>query len=174
MGKNIEMEFENENGTANTWWAGMVTQYNPTNDQYAAFFPSDHTSRQMIKTIALFPRTLTYALYNSSNSTQWWVPTHWYTSHLSFFSWKLILSVQGRLSLHFTSYVMWYAMATFINLTFITHFCDGTRNISYAGVHHEIHMYKVVIGLAGSRAIRLGKGQGQCWMHMHAHYVYSM
>ena len=31
------MEFENENGTANTWWAGMVTQYNPTNDQYAAF-----------------------------------------------------------------------------------------------------------------------------------------
>ena len=45
------MEFENENGT---WWAGMVTQYNPTNDQYAAFFPSDHTSRQMIKTIALF------------------------------------------------------------------------------------------------------------------------
>ena len=52
------MEFENENGTANTWWAGMVTQYNPTNDQYAAFFPSDHTSRQMIKTIALFPRTL--------------------------------------------------------------------------------------------------------------------
>ena len=52
------MEFENEKGTANTWWAGMVTQYNPTNDQYAAFFPSDHTSRQMIKTIALFPRTL--------------------------------------------------------------------------------------------------------------------
>ena len=45
------MEFENENGT---WSAGMVTQYNPTNDQYAAFFPSDHTSRQMIKTIALF------------------------------------------------------------------------------------------------------------------------
>ena len=33
--------------------------------------------------------------------------------------------------------------------------------ISYAGVHHEIHMYKVVIGPAG-RAIRLGKGQGQC------------
>ena len=44
LGKNIKMEFENENGTANTWWAGMVTQYNPTNDQYAAFFPSDHTT----------------------------------------------------------------------------------------------------------------------------------
>ena len=66
MGKNIEMEFENENGTANTWWAGMVTQYNPTNDQYAAFFPSDHTSRQMIKTIALFPRTLILMHYTTA------------------------------------------------------------------------------------------------------------
>ena len=39
----------------------MVTQYNPTKlmiSSYAAIFPSDHTSRQMIKTVALFPRTL--------------------------------------------------------------------------------------------------------------------
>ena len=36
------MEFEDENGS--TWWRGLVTQYDPTGDQYAAFFPSDNTT----------------------------------------------------------------------------------------------------------------------------------
>ena len=35
LGKNIEMEFEDENGS--TWYRGLVTQY-------AAFFPSDNTT----------------------------------------------------------------------------------------------------------------------------------
>ena len=134
------------------WWPSTI-------QQLISMQPFSQVTILQVKTIALFPRTLTYALYHSSNSTQWWVPTHWYTSHLSFFfqvKTHTVCSRQTITSLHILINVMRYTMATFINLslfTFITlsiHFCDGTRNISYAGVHHEIHMYKVVIGPAGS------------------------
>jgi len=44
LGRNIEMEFEDDSGNATTWWTGIVTQYDPTKDQYAAFFPSDNAT----------------------------------------------------------------------------------------------------------------------------------
>ena len=43
VGKNIEMEFANEDGST-TWWLGRVTKYNSTNDTYEAFFPDDDTT----------------------------------------------------------------------------------------------------------------------------------
>jgi len=44
LGRNIEMEFEDDSGNATTWWTGIVTQYDPPKDQYAAFFPSDNAT----------------------------------------------------------------------------------------------------------------------------------
>ena len=44
LGRNIEMEFEDDSGNATTWWTGIVTQYDSTKDQYAAFFPSDNAT----------------------------------------------------------------------------------------------------------------------------------
>ena len=43
VGKNIEMEFANEDGST-TWWLGRVTKYNSTNDTYEAFFADDDTT----------------------------------------------------------------------------------------------------------------------------------
>ena len=95
------------------WWPSTIQQM----IIYAAFFPSDHTSRQMIKTIALFPRTLILMHYTTAATLHngEFLPIDIQATYL-FFRWKLILSVQGRLSLHLTSFVMRYAMATFINI----------------------------------------------------------
>ena len=37
VGKDIEMEFANEDGSTN-WWLGCVTKYNSTSNTYEAFF----------------------------------------------------------------------------------------------------------------------------------------
>ena len=37
------MDSKHESGEASTWWTGLVTQYNPEGDQYAAFFPNNNT-----------------------------------------------------------------------------------------------------------------------------------
>ena len=133
---------------------------------YAAFFPSDHTSRQMIKTIALFPRTLILMHYTTAATLHngEFLPI---VSHLSIFQVKThtVCSRQTITSPDIFCNAVCHGNIHQLIKHFITlsiHFCDGTRNISYAGVHHEIHMYKVVIGPAGSRAIKLGIGQGQC------------
>ena len=43
VGKRIEMEFTNEDGST-TWWAGKVTKYNSVRDTYEAYFPDDCTT----------------------------------------------------------------------------------------------------------------------------------
>ena len=70
--------------------------FNPTNDQYAAFFPSDHTSRQMHCFLEhlLMHYTTAETLHNGE-----FLPIDIQATYL-FFRGKLILSVQGRLSLH--------------------------------------------------------------------------
>ena len=43
VGKHIEMEFTNEDGST-TWWLGSVTKYNRASDTYEAYFPDDCTT----------------------------------------------------------------------------------------------------------------------------------